>query len=127
MAVYPREKNAGRKVMRVNPHGSSQRCPCGAVNRRKVSSGEHACVTCVLSTSRGHGSALEIHRLGLSPPAATLFDLEYVASQVPPAGGPRMLPRANAANQVRRSPQDCCRSAGAPWMPAWQGPGVVLS
>jgi len=38
---------------------------------------------CGLTTSRGHGSALEIQSLGLSLPASTLLDLEHVASEAP--------------------------------------------
>jgi putative transposase len=64
-------ENAGRGFVRVDPRGTSQRCVCGADNRKKLSDREHLCVQCGLVTSRDHASALEIQRLGLSLQALT--------------------------------------------------------
>ncbi len=72
-------ENAGRQFIKVNPRGTSQRCPCGAANRKKLSDREHVCAECGLVTSRDHASAMEILRLGLSLQALTILEVECVA------------------------------------------------
>jgi putative transposase len=72
-------ENAGRRFIPVDPRGTSQRCPCGADNRKKLSDREHVCVECGLVTTRDHASALEIQRLGLSLHASTDRQLATVA------------------------------------------------
>ena len=59
-------EEAGRQLVKVDPRGTSQRCPCGAKVPKKVSDREHVCTKCRLVTSRDHASAMEILRLGLS-------------------------------------------------------------
>lgn len=72
-------ENAGRKFIKVDPRGTSQRCPCGAANRKKLSDREHVCADCGLITSRDHASAMEILRLGLRLQASTDSQLATVA------------------------------------------------
>ena len=72
-------EHAGRRLVQVDPRGTSQRCICGADNRKRLSDREHVCIECGLVTSRDHASALEIQRLGLSLQASTIPELEYVA------------------------------------------------
>jgi putative transposase len=72
-------ENAGRKFIQVDPRGTSQRCPCGATHRKKLSDREHDCAACGLVTSRDQASALEIQRLGLSLQASTILEVECVA------------------------------------------------
>jgi putative transposase len=57
---------AGREIIRVNPHGTSQRCICGALVPKLLSDRWHHCPGCQLSVPRDQASALEILRLGLS-------------------------------------------------------------
>lgn len=64
-------ENAGRQVVKVNPNGTSQRCPCGAAVSKVLSQRWHQCLACGMSVSRDHASALEILRLGLSLQALT--------------------------------------------------------
>ena len=64
-------ENAGRTLVRVNPNGTSQRCPCGAAVPKTLGQRWHRCPGCGLSVSRDHASALEILRLGLSLQALT--------------------------------------------------------
>ena len=59
-------EDAGRQLVKVDPRGTSQRCPCGAKVPKKLSDREHACTKCGLITTRDHASAVEILRLGLS-------------------------------------------------------------
>jgi len=72
-------EHAGRQFIQVDPRGTSQRCPCGAANRKTLSDREHACAECGLVTSRDHASAMEILRLGLSLQAPTILETECVA------------------------------------------------
>jgi putative transposase len=72
-------ENAGRRFVQVDPRGTSQRCVCGAANRKKLSDREHVCVACGLATTRDHASALEIQRLGQSLQASTIPELGCVA------------------------------------------------
>ena len=58
--------SAGRRFVPVDPRGTSQRCPCGAPNIKRLSDREHVCLNCGLKTTRDHASAMEILRLGLS-------------------------------------------------------------
>ena len=58
--------SAGRLFLRVDPRGTSQRCPCGEAHNKVLRKREHVCVRCGLVTTRDHASALEILRLGLS-------------------------------------------------------------
>lgn len=58
--------SAGRRFVPVDPRGTSQRCPCGAPNIKRLSDREHVCLHCGLKTTRDHASAMEILRLGLS-------------------------------------------------------------
>lgn len=64
-------EEAGRQVVKVNPNGTSQRCPCGAGVPKGLSQRWHQCLACGMSVSRDHASALEILRLGLSLQALT--------------------------------------------------------
>ena len=59
-------ESAGRRFLLVDPRGTSQRCPCGEPNPKRLSDREHVCVKCGLVTTRDHASAIEILRLGLS-------------------------------------------------------------
>ena len=59
-------ESAGRKRIRVDPRGTSQRCPCGASVPKKLSDREHVCRECGLVGKRDHISAMEILRLGTS-------------------------------------------------------------
>ena len=59
-------EEAGRLFAKVDPRGTSQRCPCGAKVPKKLSDREHLCTKCGLLTTRDHASATEILRLGLS-------------------------------------------------------------
>lgn len=58
--------SAGRWFLPVDARGTSQRCPCGAPNIKRLSDREHVCLNCGLVTTRDHASAMEILRLGLS-------------------------------------------------------------
>jgi putative transposase len=62
---------AGRKLVKVNPNGTSQRCPCAAAVPKVLSQRWHQCLACGMSVSRDHASALEMLRLGLSLQALT--------------------------------------------------------
>ena len=62
---------AGRVLVKVNPNGTSQRCPCGTAVPKSLGQRWHQCLACGLSVSRDHASSLEILRLGLSLQALT--------------------------------------------------------
>mgnify|MGYP001594116204 CR=1 FL=1 len=64
-------EEAGRQLVKVNPNGTSQRCPCGATMPKSLRQRWHQCLACGMSVSRDHASALEILRLGLSLQALT--------------------------------------------------------
>ena len=64
MLSYKAE-SAGRVLVKVDPRGTSQRCPCGQPAPKKLSDRTHRC-SCGLLTTRDHASSLEILRLGLS-------------------------------------------------------------
>ena len=70
MLAYKAEE-AGRRLVKVDARGTSQRCPCGAQVRKKLSDREHVCTACGLLTTRDRASAMEILRLGLSLQAQT--------------------------------------------------------
>ena len=59
-------ESAGRRFLPVDPRGTSQRCPCGEPNPKRLSDREHVCLKCGLVTTRDHATAMEILRLGLS-------------------------------------------------------------
>ena len=59
-------EEAGRELVKVNPTGTSQRCPCGTAVPKALGERWHQCLACGMSVSREHASALEILRLGLS-------------------------------------------------------------
>jgi IS605 OrfB family transposase len=63
MLAYKAE-SAGCQLVRVDPRGTSQRCPCGKP-ARKLANRQHVC-TCGLQTARDHASSLEILTFGLS-------------------------------------------------------------
>ena len=58
-------ESAGRWLVKVNPRGTSQQCPCGHLVPKRLGNRKHVCSACGLSTSRDHASALEILRRGL--------------------------------------------------------------
>ena len=64
-------ESAGRTLVRVNPNGTSQRCPCGATVPKRLGQRWHQCSACGMSVSRDHASALEILRRGLRLQALT--------------------------------------------------------
>jgi putative transposase len=57
---------AGRKLVYVDPRGTSQRCPCGVAVPKTLSQRWHRCSACGLSAARDHVSAQLILGLGLS-------------------------------------------------------------
>jgi putative transposase len=59
-------ESAGRQLVAVDARGTSQRCPCGQANRKRLSNREHVCIRCGLLTTRDHAAAMEILRLGRS-------------------------------------------------------------
>jgi putative transposase len=64
MLSYKAE-SAGRKLVTVDPRGSSQRCPGGKPAAKKLSNRKHVC-DCGLRITRDHASGLEMLRLGPS-------------------------------------------------------------
>lgn len=62
MIAYKAE-SAGRMFVKVDPRGTSQRCVCGAEVRKELKDRRHDCVSCGLSVSRDHASAMEILRV----------------------------------------------------------------
>ncbi|MCU1315318.1 MAG: hypothetical protein JWN63_640 [Candidatus Acidoferrum typicum] len=73
MLSYEAE-SAGRQLVRVDPRGTSQRCPCGQPAAKKLSDRKHVC-ECGLQTTRDRASSLEILRLGLRLQAQTKLDV----------------------------------------------------
>jgi putative transposase len=59
-------ESAGRRFSSVDARGTSQRCPCGEPNPKRLSDRGHVCLHCGLLTTRDHASAMEVLRLGLS-------------------------------------------------------------
>ncbi len=58
--------SAGRKVVKVNPRYTSQRCSgCGAVARKELADRWHSC-PCGVELDRDHNAAINILRLGCS-------------------------------------------------------------
>lgn len=70
---------AARQVMKVDPRGTSQRCPCGASVPKTLRDRWHHCAACGLSVPRDHASSLEILRLGRSRQASTQASGLHVA------------------------------------------------
>ena len=73
-------EEAGRQLVKVDPRGTSQRCPCGARVPKKLSDREHVCTKCGLVSTRDHVSAMEILRLGLSLQDVTKPDVRVRVS-----------------------------------------------
>jgi transposase len=60
-------ESAGRRVLRVNPAGTTQRCSaCSTYVPKTLTQRWHDCPACGLSLSRDENAAREILRLGLS-------------------------------------------------------------
>lgn len=70
---------AGRRLVKVDPHGTSQTCLCGAPVPKTLSQRWHQCEQCGLSAARDHVSAQLILGLGLSQLGIT----QSVAISVP--------------------------------------------
>lgn len=69
--VYKAEE-AGRQVMKVNPHGTSQRCSsCGQVVHKDLSVRVHSCPNCGLVIDRDLNAARNIKQAGQSCQALT--------------------------------------------------------
>jgi putative transposase len=56
--------NAGRRLVKVDPRGTSQTCPCGAPAPKGLAVRWHNCESCGLSVSRDHAAAINILALG---------------------------------------------------------------
>jgi putative transposase len=75
-------ESAGRRVVRVNPNGTTQRCSgCQTTVPKTLSQRRHDCPACGLSLSRDENAAREILRLGLSLDAPTWPVAACVASE----------------------------------------------
>jgi putative transposase len=77
--VYKAEE-AGRPLVKIDPRGTSQRCPCGARVPKKLSDREHVCTKCGLISTRDQASAMEIQRLGRSLQEVTKPDVRVCVS-----------------------------------------------
>jgi len=80
MLSYKAE-SAGRRVIEVDPRGTSQFCTCGAGVRKTLADRWHDCPVCGLSASRDHVSAQVIlQRSGWNAPSSA--NVEVVVSCV---------------------------------------------
>jgi IS605 OrfB family transposase len=61
-------ESAGRQLIEVDPHGTSQRCRCGRPNPQTISKRWHRCEY-GLSVSRDHASALVILSMARTEPS----------------------------------------------------------
>jgi putative transposase len=57
-------ESAGRTLVKVDPRGTSQTCPCGQAVPKNLSQRRHDCPACGMSTSRDHAAALNILQRG---------------------------------------------------------------
>jgi putative transposase len=71
---------AGRRVVRVDPRGTSQTCVCGASVPKTLADRWHDCPACGLSLSRDHVSAQLILSRAGNPPSSA--NVEVVVSRV---------------------------------------------
>jgi putative transposase len=68
--------NAGRRLIAVNPNGTSQTCLCGAKVWKKLSDREHVCTACGLVEARDVVSAQVIlQRARISPSFANVSEI----------------------------------------------------
>ncbi len=67
-------ESAGRLLVKVDPRGTSQTCPCGASVPKTLTDRWHDCPACGLSLSRDHAAAINILRLGRSLQALTVAE-----------------------------------------------------
>jgi putative transposase len=67
MLAYKAE-SAGRKLIAVNPSGTSQTCICGATVRKKLTDRNHVCINCGLIADRDFVSAQVILQRALNTP-----------------------------------------------------------
>jgi putative transposase len=75
MLAYEAE-SAGRKLIAVNPRGTSQMCVCGAPVAKRLSDREHVCTACGLIANRDHVSAQVIlQRTGTQPLDANVSEV----------------------------------------------------
>lgn len=79
MLVYKAE-DAGRRVVKVNPRGTSQTCMCGAHVPKTLADRWHDCPACGLSLGRDHASAQIILSRAGNPPSGA--NVEVVVSCV---------------------------------------------
>jgi putative transposase len=63
MLTYKAE-SAGRVLVKVDPRGTSQTCPCGTRVPKALKDRWHQCDTCGLSIGRDHAAAINILALG---------------------------------------------------------------
>ena|SRR5215472_9436661 len=70
---------------RVDPRGTSERCPCGAPNTKRLSDREHVCLHCGLRTTRDHASAIEVFKARTEPSAANRGAVRLRLTEKPPA------------------------------------------
>jgi len=79
MLVYKAE-DAGRRLVKVDPRGTSQTCVCGARVAKALADRRHDCVACGLSAGRDHVSAQVILQRARSEPSGA--NVEVVVSCV---------------------------------------------
>lgn len=73
-------ENAGRKVVKINPNGTSQRCSiCGEKVSKSLAVRIHCCPNCGLKIDRDLNAAINIRQDGQSCQAPTSDKLELVA------------------------------------------------
>lgn len=67
-------ESAGRRVVEVDPAGTSQRCSgCGETVPKKLSDRWHSCPRCGCSLHRDHNAALNIEKAGAPPLVANVM------------------------------------------------------
>ena len=74
MLAYKAE-SAGREFVKVDPHGTSQTCLCGARVPKKLWDRWHSCTACGLERARDHVSAQLILRMGIVLRSSTWPDV----------------------------------------------------
>jgi putative transposase len=90
LTLQSKAENAGKHVLKVPPHGTSQNCSgCGVVVKKSLSVRVHCCPNCGLTIDTDHNAAINILRAATAQREGT-----------PVINGPETLEREGNAKPI---------------------------
>jgi putative transposase len=107
LALESKAENAGRHLLKVPPHGTSQECSsCSEAVKKTLDVRVHRC-DCGLVLDRDHNAAINIYKRAASVLRGGVSDRSEPEKPSNEGRGPREIPAVRSVRAFQQAPTDC--------------------